>query len=486
MEVSTEKLKELESLEYEELKNLKRKKQQYSKVFGLIVLILFYASNILLFLASRHLSNEVFRTAFAFYFAFTLLMLPGAISLLVSGELDDSYSKIFNYFFKLTKTNSKIENYESYFTPIEKEIEKEALSILENVEEKARQRLSDNQKINNYLWRKRNRNLYLYEIEKARKNYELNQETLKIVDKNIKYIKFDLEKRKYFEKLQRNLRHEYIKWLDKLNNPIQPAFQNTSSSEKKVYFASKEKTIQPDQNHQSLKTKEKFDSKVNPLGINDKTIKKETKNIFPKISRETPPSQRIIELPKSSIEESLETFNEPKQLELDFDDPKINLRDLDDIPKKKNTPKYERIIKVSNEYYSTIANKTLDIGRKGEILVMDYERQRLAQMSGDIVKRLQHSSVEIGDGLGYDIRSFDDGTEVYIEVKTTTGSFWSNLFFTQNEFDKMKKYKEQYYLYRICNFDVDTNLGELFIFKGQYMIESYFEFQSKVYVLTQK
>nr|HQU91553.1 hypothetical protein [Pyrinomonadaceae bacterium] len=59
-------------------------------------------------------------------------------------------------------------------------------------------------------------------------------------------------------------------------------------------------------------------------------------------------------------------------------------------------------------------------------------------------------------------------------------------YFTENEFRTMERMDEAYYLYRICNFNVETGEGQLFIFAGASFIKETFEFKARVYVLDEK
>jgi len=55
-----------------------------------------------------------------------------------------------------------------------------------------------------------------------------------------------------------------------------------------------------------------------------------------------------------------------------------------------------------------------------------------------------------GDGLGYDVLSFDEsGNEKYIEVKTTMGGSHAPFYITANELAVSDRYKENYWLYRV-------------------------------------
>ena len=74
--------------------------------------------------------------------------------------------------------------------------------------------------------------------------------------------------------------------------------------------------------------------------------------------------------------------------------------------------------------------------------------------------------MDIGDGLGYDILSYEkNGEKKYIEVKTTSGNCNTDFFVTKSEL-KRSKSEKNYYLYRVYNYDQTNNTGELFIKKG--------------------
>jgi hypothetical protein len=98
--------------------------------------------------------------------------------------------------------------------------------------------------------------------------------------------------------------------------------------------------------------------------------------------------------------------------------------------------------------------------RKYEIKILE-ENNRY-----DLAKKVAHHSVTIGDGLGYDILSFDlSGTKKFIEVKTTRGISKTDFFVTQTELQR-SKVETEFYLYRVYNFCEKTNSGHLYIKKG--------------------
>ena len=66
---------------------------------------------------------------------------------------------------------------------------------------------------------------------------------------------------------------------------------------------------------------------------------------------------------------------------------------------------------------------------------------------------MRHVSVEIGDGLGYDIASFSEqGDNLAIEVKTTRGLARTPFFMSRNELEVAERMEGGYRLYRLHEF----------------------------------
>lgn len=97
-------------------------------------------------------------------------------------------------------------------------------------------------------------------------------------------------------------------------------------------------------------------------------------------------------------------------------------------------------------------NRTL--GRAGELFVLDLEARRLhAAGKKTLSNRIEHVAVTQGDGLGYDVLSFEeDGSERLIEVKTTAFGELTPFFVSRNELERSKADAERYRLYRLFNF----------------------------------
>ena len=85
--------------------------------------------------------------------------------------------------------------------------------------------------------------------------------------------------------------------------------------------------------------------------------------------------------------------------------------------------------------YFEIEQRNKALGEQGEAWALDYEKWRLKSAGlGKWVNQVTWKSKEEGDGLGYDILSCNaDGSERYIEVKTTKGRAEVPIFFSKNE-----------------------------------------------------
>ena len=94
------------------------------------------------------------------------------------------------------------------------------------------------------------------------------------------------------------------------------------------------------------------------------------------------------------------------------------------------------------------------LGAAGEDFVLAFERARLfAQGGAKLIDRVEHVSRTKGDGLGYDILSFEpSGKERFIEVKTTAFGKQTPFFISRNEVDFSEAFHDQFHLYRVFDF----------------------------------
>lgn len=108
-----------------------------------------------------------------------------------------------------------------------------------------------------------------------------------------------------------------------------------------------------------------------------------------------------------------------------------------------------------------------EIGDAGEKFVYEYERECIKKYNFPESKQVEWVSRDVGDGLGYDILSYDSqGNEIYIEVKTTLGNERESFYITANELLKSEKEKEKYFLYRVYGFDMKMQIGQISVKRG--------------------
>lgn len=131
--------------------------------------------------------------------------------------------------------------------------------------------------------------------------------------------------------------------------------------------------------------------------------------------------------------------------------------------------------KSTNEFFSNIninfageIEKNTELGRKGEDIVVEYEKTILISKGREDLADKVYATREIaGNAERFDVISYDEnGNEKYIEVKTTRGGLNNIFYISENEVEFSEKYKDKYYLYRIYNFNIKTMSADLKIIKG--------------------
>ena len=117
---------------------------------------------------------------------------------------------------------------------------------------------------------------------------------------------------------------------------------------------------------------------------------------------------------------------------------------------------------IKRDYLEREAHNRL-LGLAGEEFALRFERWRLAQIgAGQLADKVEQVSETRGDGLGYDILSFEpDGRERYIEVKTTSFGQRTPFFVSANEVRFAQQHAPQFRLYRLLDFRAAPRLFEL-------------------------
>jgi hypothetical protein len=76
----------------------------------------------------------------------------------------------------------------------------------------------------------------------------------------------------------------------------------------------------------------------------------------------------------------------------------------------------------------------------------------------DLADRIDWVATHLGDGLGYDIVSFDEnGSELFLELKTTNAGILTPFFFSPNEIALAERLDYAYRLYRVFDFSTSPH-----------------------------
>jgi len=124
-----------------------------------------------------------------------------------------------------------------------------------------------------------------------------------------------------------------------------------------------------------------------------------------------------------------------------------------------------RIAHFDQVNYLKKESQNQQLGLAGELFVVNFEKANLIY-SGKayLAENIEHTSVIKGDGAGFDIHSYKpDGSDKFIEAKTTRFGQYTPFFATRNEVDFSAKNRENYWLYRVFQFQEEP---KLFVIQG--------------------
>lgn len=131
--------------------------------------------------------------------------------------------------------------------------------------------------------------------------------------------------------------------------------------------------------------------------------------------------------------------------------------------------------------YLKLHEYQMHIGKLGEAYVYDFERKRLLDIGSEYYDDVDNIPSK-DHNCGYDILSYDeDGTEIFIEVKTEAFDKGNDFFMTANELKKAKELiskGKKYYIYRVQNVlknqeDIKLEIIKNILSSSQYKIEPY-------------
>lgn len=111
--------------------------------------------------------------------------------------------------------------------------------------------------------------------------------------------------------------------------------------------------------------------------------------------------------------------------------------------------------------YTERETRNRQLGRSAEAFIVALEKQRLS-LAGrpDLADEVVWSSEDYGDGLGYDIRSFDalSEEERFLEVKATNSGKYQPFFISENERAFSSDFASAFRLYRVYEFGLAPRL----------------------------
>ena len=116
--------------------------------------------------------------------------------------------------------------------------------------------------------------------------------------------------------------------------------------------------------------------------------------------------------------------------------------------------------------YGLLQEESKRVGDRGEEFVLNFEKTTLEKEGrADLAADVLWVAREVGDGTGYDIRSFNlDGRPRYIEVKATKLGALTPFYITSAELDFARRHRGEYAIYRV--FDIDGDAPEFYVLEG--------------------
>ncbi|MGF7494888.1 DUF3883 domain-containing protein [Lactococcus lactis] len=133
--------------------------------------------------------------------------------------------------------------------------------------------------------------------------------------------------------------------------------------------------------------------------------------------------------------------------------------------------------------FESIQKQRQKIGALGEAIVFELLIKN-AQKNNN--KLPIHVSKVEGDGLGYDIRCWNElGEECYIEVKTSTSKFSDGFEMSRNEIKASTSKNANYFIYRVYDLNIKTRECKIKIFEGPVSSET-FNLEATSYKVYQK
>ena len=256
---------------------------------------------------------------------------------------------------------------------------------------------------------------------------------------------------------------------------------NTPSTPHMKMIINKEPVVLFARVHQKIKSKTQPFIYVGQLSCIDYSYPVDNKKtpvevIYQVLEHQNPASSSLDELYSWTPHEELEA---------------IELIDVSDIvlteteaPKpsgrKKNPKKNTKKTANKKNNWAYIDEKNRNLGLTGEELVIAHERQYLISIGlSDFADKIVHVAKK-DDCAGYDVKSFDEnGTEKFIEVKTTEKTIGTAFFISRNEVEVSRELGSQYWVYRVYDLNKKTGKAKFYPLNGP--VEDHFDLVPESY-----
>lgn len=140
-------------------------------------------------------------------------------------------------------------------------------------------------------------------------------------------------------------------------------------------------------------------------------------------------------------------------LETDFEDVLVDAPKVERGTERREPEYWANAHGIVRDYLEREA-RNRSLGDAGEAFVVAYERARLHAIGEPrLSDRVEHVAKTKGDGLGYDVLSFEpDGRERFIEVKTTAFGKQTPFYVSRREVAFSKEFSSQFRLCRVFEF----------------------------------
>lgn len=170
-------------------------------------------------------------------------------------------------------------------------------------------------------------------------------------------------------------------------------------------------------------------------------------------------------------------FSEEKQMYIS--------KECIELKEVKSNAEYKKILKKKRERvlmyyarkidYERLNREKKVIGDKGELLVLNDQKEKVNKFAPEYVNGIRHVSKQDGDGTGYDILSFDESKRIcYLEVKSTTGEKETPFYMSVPEYSFYELHKDNYLIARVYDLNIDKMQCKIEYIKGV-DFEAYFE-----------